>query len=246
MTTTTSDPTTTKEAWDAAAAASAEAEQSELEKRHPPRRFSEMLPVRLTEAEIAERARRASVARRKIAEFEAQKDIAAKHWKTKIDAAEQERDELLDTIDSGVEERAVECVETFEWRTGTVVVSRADTKERIRERAMTYLERQPSLPKVDTTNGGAKAKETAAPPPPLAGDLPSGPLAHDGDEPTPSADDDDVADAYLHDNGDDLDELEEAIAAITPADEADLPPPSSVPAEPAKTKKPRAPRKPKA
>ncbi len=149
MTTTDSVSRPTKpEGWNAAIAAS---EQSEAERRTPPpRRFPEMLPVRLSEGEIAERARRASVARQRIAEYEAQKDAATKHWKTKIDGAEMERDELLDTIASGVEERAVECIETFEWRTGTVIVTRGDTGEKVRERAMTALERQPSLPRVDT------------------------------------------------------------------------------------------------
>lgn len=111
----------------------------------PPRRFPEILPVRLAETEIAERARRAAMARNKVAEYEAQKSAAMSSWKAKIELAENERDELLDMISSGVEDRAVECVETFEYRTGVVRVHRVDTGTLVRERAMTSSERQPDL-----------------------------------------------------------------------------------------------------
>jgi hypothetical protein len=132
--------------WTDAAAASAEAEH---EAKHPPRQFTELLPVKLTERELADRARKAAAARRRVAEYEAQKAVAAAHWKAKIELAENERDELLDIIDSGVEEREVECVEEFVWRTGTVIVTRTDLNERVRERAMTQLERNPKLPGID-------------------------------------------------------------------------------------------------
>lgn len=202
---------TKPDGWRAAAEASAHAEN---ERQHPPRRFSEMLPVRLTEAEIGERARRAALARRRVAEYESQQKAAADHWKLKIKTAEAERDELLDAIDSGVEDRAVECVEIFEWRTGLVRVTRADTGETIRERAMTAAERQPNLP------------HTAPPSAPHVDDTPR---AHDGDEPAPDAealaaaddvegalvvtDDDGIADAFLHAT-DDLDELESALDEV--------------------------------
>lgn len=129
-------------AWPDVAAASAEAQ---AEASHPPRRFPELLPVKLTEGELTERAKKAAVARRKIAEYEAQKSAAASHWKAKIEVTENERDELLDVIDSGVEDREVECIEEFIYRTGIVRVTRADTGVIIRERAMTTQERQPDL-----------------------------------------------------------------------------------------------------
>lgn len=219
------------DAWAAAAAASNHAEN---ERKHPPRRFSEMLPVRLTETEIAERARRASVARRQIAEYESQKQAATSHWKAKIELAENERDSLLDTIDSGVEERAVECIETFEWRTGTVVITRADTTEKIRERAMTAQERQPSLPAVNTaqttlppakrqgddvrtvTSIAGKVIGTTRPVP-TAIVSESSPVLHDGDDDGYPASPEGV-DAMM----DDLDELADELAAITAADSDDL------------------------
>lgn len=131
-----------KHEWPDVVEASAEAQ---VEAAHPPRRFPELLPVKLSDAEIGDRAKKAAVARRKIAEYEAQKSAAASHWKAKIELAENERDELLDVIDSGVEDRAVECVESYEYRTGTVRVHRVDNGTLIRERAMTSQERQPDL-----------------------------------------------------------------------------------------------------
>lgn len=205
---------TRREGWRAAAEASA---QAEAEQAHPPRRFNELLPVKLTDAELTEKAKRAAIARRRVAEYEAQHKAASDGWKHKIKTAEVERDELLDTIDRGVEERPVECIETFDWRLGSVFVHRADTGEKLRERAMTAAERQPSLPHTDPSEP---------------------PASHDGDEPEGSSGTDEaapeealaaadeveaelaserdpggIADAFLHET-DDLDELEGELDAV--------------------------------
>lgn len=148
------------------AAASLDAERS-----HPPRTFTELLPVSLTETELADRAKKAAHARRQVAEFESQKKAASDHWKAKVELAENERDALLDVIASGVEDRHVEVIETFEYRTGTVTVTRTDTQEKIRERAMTSGERQPELFDVA---GNPRAQAQL--------ELESGPLSHDGDD----------------------------------------------------------------
>jgi len=154
---------TKAEGWRNAAASS---EQADRERANPPRRFSGMLPVRLTEAEIGERARHAAVARRRVAEFEAELKAAQDQWRLRIKTAKAERDSLLDIIESGAEDRAVECVESFDWRLGVVRVTRVDTGATLSERAMTSLERQLTLPGV-----------------PAACDLESTPAVHDGDEP---------------------------------------------------------------
>ena len=149
--------------WNEAMQASA---QQAHEESHPPRAFTELLPVKLTVAELAERAKKAAAARHRIADFEVQKKAAADTWKAKIELAENERDGLLDAIASGSEEREVEVVETFEFRTGIVTVTRTDTGDVIRERAMSALERQPELP------GTAMTQTT----------LDDAPRIHDGDE----------------------------------------------------------------
>lgn len=149
--------------WDAAMQAS---EMKAHEEAHPPRRYPEILPVKLTESEIADRGKKAAAARLRVAEIEAKKKEAADHWKAKLELAENERDEFLDVIATGSEDREVECIETFEFRAGLVTVVRADTGEKIRERAMTSSERQPSLPGTTLTQA----------------QLDDAPQSHDGDE----------------------------------------------------------------
>lgn len=135
-----------KQDWNEAAAASALAQ---AEAAHPPSRYTELLPVKLTEKELADRAKKAASYRAQITDFETAKKAAADHWKAKIELAENERDNLLDAIADGVEDREVEVVESFDFRRGEVTVIRADTGEKIKERAMTSAERQPSLPGTD-------------------------------------------------------------------------------------------------
>lgn len=188
--------TTTKEqkaGWQEAAAESA---QKEAEEARPPRAFKELLPVRLTERELAERAKRASAARKKIAAYEEKKKEANDSWKEKISAEETVRDELLDAIDLGTEERLVEVVERFEFRTGTVTITRTDTGEQVAVRAMSAAERQPNLPGTDAP-ASSPADEGAGDDGEEEGDEEDGPedletrldraLAEDGDE-----DDDDA------------------------------------------------------
>ncbi len=258
---------TKPEGWNAAMAASA---QAEAEQRHPPRHFPEVLPVRLTEAEIAERGRRAAVAMERVEQLEAAKAAAMSDWKWKIDGAEKERDELLRTIARGTEERAVECIETFEWRTGTVTVVRVDTGAKVRERAMSAAERQPSLPRVDTTQtplAETKAPEAPAPEAPAPeettlaneadGDFETPPFPHEVDDEElddgivdddelaalggDDQDDDDVTEDELDNLDDELDMVE--ADAATAAAKAEPPPKAEGSKPAAKPKKARATRK---
>ena len=148
--------TTNETTWNEVAAASAAAEQ---ESAHPPRSFKQLLPVPLTEKEIAERAKRAAAFRAMVAEYEASKKSAADHWKAKIELAENERDGLLDAIAMGTEERPVECLESREYRLGVVRVVRVDTGEVISDRAMSFAERQGTLPGVEEDEDAVAADE---------------------------------------------------------------------------------------
>ena len=123
--------------------------QAEHEEKHPLRHFSQMLPVSLTEKEITSIAKRAAAARSLVAEHEAGKKAAMEEWKEAISEAENERDSLLDAVAKGTEQRMVECIEHRTFRTGLVTITRVDTGETIGERAMTWAERQPSLPGTD-------------------------------------------------------------------------------------------------
>jgi hypothetical protein len=134
------------EGWSEAIAASAQAEIAAKQDASPPRVLTESLSVKLTDAELVVRAKKAAELKKHIADLEAKKSAAAANWKAQIEIAESERDELLDVVSDGTEFRNVECIEEFLFPNNTVRVTRTDTKEVIRERAMTASERQPSLP----------------------------------------------------------------------------------------------------
>lgn len=131
------------------AAEQPEASTTEEPDAAPPRRFKEMLPVTLTDEELATIAKRAAAARSQVSEHEAGKKAAMEEWKEAISEAENERDSLLDAIAKGTEQRMVECVESKEFRTGVITVFRVDTGEKVRERAMSWSERQMTIAGTD-------------------------------------------------------------------------------------------------
>ena len=120
------------------------------------RTFSETLPCPLTEAELANIARKIGAKRREIQDYEAKKRQSTDQFKALIDGAQATADQLAEAADKGVEQREIVCVEAFVWSTGRVEVRRSDSKEIVRERAMTVEERQAGMPWAPPTE---KAKE---------------------------------------------------------------------------------------
>jgi hypothetical protein len=138
--------TETTNGWHGAAQASADAELEAMAAARPPQMVTEVLPVALTEHEVADWARKAAAARTKVAELEDEKSRLMADLKAQITSAENDRDDALDIVESGTEDREVACREDFEFSTNTVTMTRLDTGETVRTRAMTYAERSPELP----------------------------------------------------------------------------------------------------
>lgn len=120
------------------------------------RTFSEQLPCSLSEAELANIARKIGQKRREVEEYKAKKRQVTDHYTDLIAGSEAQADQLAEAADKGVEMRAVVCAEAFLWPTGTVEVRRSDTQEVVRTRPMTAEERQAGMPWAPPTDKPAK------------------------------------------------------------------------------------------
>jgi hypothetical protein len=124
-----------------------------------------LLPVKLTEHELAQVGRQIGEAQREADDIEAKAKAASDQFKDKLRGIEARVRELASVAYFGQEDRAVEVVEEHDYRTGVVRTIRSDTREVVSERAMFSHERQAKL----------------------ALDDESTPRLHDGDEPEPAA-----------------------------------------------------------
>jgi len=138
--------TETTNGWHGAAQASADAELEAMAAARPPQMVTEVLPVALDDHELVGWVQKAVAARGRLAALEDEKATLMAELKAKITAAENDRDDALDVCESKTEDREVECREDFEFRTGTVTLTRLDTGEVVRTRPMTAAERSPELP----------------------------------------------------------------------------------------------------
>lgn len=112
-------------------------------KREP---FRQELQVKLTAAEVADRAQRAA---HLIADHDAQestfKEQAAAN-KLVLKRIGSEMRKVSEEVRSGSTYREVACERVYNWTDGSVKDIRTDTGETIKERGMTEAERQKSLP----------------------------------------------------------------------------------------------------
>lgn len=131
-----------------------------------PRSTVMVLPVKLTEHEMAAIGRKIGEAQREADEIEAKAKAASDQWNDKLRGVEARMRELAAIAYAGQEDREVECAEEHDYRLGVVRTRRSDTGEVVSERAMFSHERQGSLPLADEE---------------------STPRVHDGDEPEPPA-----------------------------------------------------------
>lgn len=123
-----------------------EAEARAAQLAMPPRRFEEVLPCKLTDEELLERGAELAKVLDAIDEIDAEKKAAVDQFKARVQVQEARARELRTAIESKCEERAVECIESFELRLGVARTTRVDTGEQIRERALRSSELQPCLP----------------------------------------------------------------------------------------------------
>jgi hypothetical protein len=152
---------TSKQDWAGVAAASAEQETKRKQASKPPRSFHEKLPCVLTNEELAERGAKIAEAYAEQDTLDAERKNVNDGYKAKIELVEGRIRELAGVLRTKQELREVELIEEFIFATNTVRVTRADTKEVVRERAMTKNERQEELP-LEKKNGADKPKETKA------------------------------------------------------------------------------------
>ena len=136
----------TTQEWADASRDAAEHEARAAELAMPPRRFDEVLPCKLTDEELKQRAKDLVAVRRTIRAIEDEKKQINDQLKARLQLQEARERELEDSIESENEDRAVECIESFELRLGVARTTRTDTGEQIRERALRSSELQPSLP----------------------------------------------------------------------------------------------------
>jgi len=96
----------------------------------------------LTDAEVLERADRASHIILEIDAKQASIDNAKKQAKADIDALEAEHRAMMGHVRDKAEYRDVPCDAVFDFRDYTVTISRRDTGEVLDRRAMTIAERE--------------------------------------------------------------------------------------------------------
>lgn len=142
--------TNNQPAWADAAAASAEAETARAEDAMPPRRFEEMLPCRLTDAEKLAKAEELEAALAAVDLLEAEKKAKTAEINARIKLAKSKVSQVREEQRTSQEMRSVECIQTFLFRLGVARKIRTDTGECIEDRALRACELQPTLPLADT------------------------------------------------------------------------------------------------
>lgn len=100
------------------------------------------LPVKLTDAEIIEKARLMSQRSKERNDLEAEKAGVMKNYGERIKKLVGEIHGLSEAVRTGEEPRAVKCTRYFMMQTDRVVTCRNDTGEEIEDREMTGAERQ--------------------------------------------------------------------------------------------------------
>lgn len=145
---------------------SANEEVKGLEVESMSAQISRCLPIPMTDAQKLELGRDLAVKHSAI-------DAAAlnvelensrhKDAKKELDGAHQalvrEASEVARQLRGGTIDKMVDCLETRDYRTGTVRVVRLDTNAEVSERPMTLSERQPDLPGVDRGDPVPAAEE---------------------------------------------------------------------------------------
>jgi hypothetical protein len=122
------------------------------------------LPVKLTEAEIQQKA---NALAEKVDEQAVVKTLAkgaAADYKKRLEDLTADASALSRQIRSRSEDRPVECIESPDYHRGMMDISRIDTGEVVDSRQLSYEERQQELPRVARSGrapAGAKSDDRA-------------------------------------------------------------------------------------
>lgn len=111
-----------------------------------PVRLVKELEVELTDRERLDRMTELLKAMQHVDELVAQKTLNTSEINADIKTAKRDVRVLQAALNSGKEKRDVECIETMQFPTNTVVITRVDTGAIVEKRAMNQSERQASLP----------------------------------------------------------------------------------------------------
>ena len=107
--------------------------------------ITQILPVRLSDAEVLDVSRRAAETFRQRGFAEMEKKEAMAEFKGRIEALEREIHELQGIVSSQIEYRTIQCEKTTHRDLGEVVITRLDTGKIIETRPMTAKERQTEM-----------------------------------------------------------------------------------------------------
>ena len=114
---------------------------SDLEERKTTRSVA----VTIDAEDVAEHSKRLCGVLSQIDNVKAEKKAACSDANASLKELNTRAHELAESIRNGTENRDVECIESFDFRTGTVTCKRIDTGEIIDERAINAEERQAAL-----------------------------------------------------------------------------------------------------
>ncbi len=104
-----------------------------------------LLPVKLTDDEVLEKASELVQVDQQIDDVELEKKGAADNYKNRIGGLVSQKKELRRTVRDKAVYLEVECVYVPDWVSKSMILRRADTHEAIDVRAMTREEMQMSL-----------------------------------------------------------------------------------------------------
>lgn len=110
------------------------------------KRMSRILKVMFTDKERLAMGDQMANAVRNIKQVKDELDAIKAQYGSKSKALEAEIANVSERLNSGWEMKSVECEEQRDFRVGSVLIVRVDTREIIEERAMTFEERQGELP----------------------------------------------------------------------------------------------------
>lgn len=127
------------------------------------KRWTESLPVTLTNAELLERGESLALMDSTRAEKETERKRAADGFKHELEDIAAEQSRLAMIVRDKREARPVYVTEIRDFKKGSVDIVREDTAEAIRTRVMTEHERQmeliPTIEAVDTTTPALSMSE---------------------------------------------------------------------------------------
>ena len=103
---------------------------------------SKLLPCVLTDVELQLAGKNLASTVRDIVKVKDRKSTANAGFKKEMEELQQQQREFSELVNTGIEERQVDCEEVFDYDKNMVRTARIDTGEQLSEREMTAAERE--------------------------------------------------------------------------------------------------------